>query len=1017
MQRPDDAQLAAHIAGEDGERRPAMRFEVDWTGNGDWQDVTEAVDRLSVDRSITGDLPAEAGLIDGYASSTCDVELSGSIDVAGEDWPVSEALSPFVPGSLRDGRQLVRARARASLGMVLDDGEVLMPQWTGPVREVANDRGEGRVTIQGVDPSDRLRAPITLPTYAEFITHAARRPWALTVNTQWIVDHILRRNGIYASPPARAEAIISCTGHGGLVAERGHNGAPISIYGTGPTGDVHTEDPAHPFNMLATAASNIAATIGYQEFYGQNAQLTPPVEFRSGFGVGFSCWVRWPTSRAFGGENRLFRILPTETDTPALFVNVLANGDLSVGLSRGAASTLWHRAPAITPSTSSTWKFLGVHWRWSNNTTLIVTIRLDGTTRTFTLTHPAVSVVPTWNYAGYRPSVHLNARLVFAWTNLQLWPGFAPPPAGPWQGESHTPEADIGRGVNELIYLPDVVNEDSYELLKDVVSAEFGVHSFDENGRYSFRARTDVRPEDVDVDLDVETNLADVKYSTSTDSVRNVVGVHTSAYYHSGVEQTVVEAVDIFEYVIPVGTSIYNMPWPHGAAGRQGGVLPYHKQVAGESLHPTWSDDVIHGFTYSHGTDFKQGSNSRTGGTGGVTVRWAQVSPRRVQLRISNPGPGPIRLATAASDTEAGQPAIRIAGWPLEKVVDVVEEVRAPAARIDAHLGERVLTLESNDWRQRPEAVRPLARQLLEALAEEVTVLEDLTIVGDPRVQAGDVARCNFRDGSPPIIGTVVSTNPEATTDGLGMTVSVRPLPAPGLAPEGWSFFLDISHHQGNPPGPLDLPRAASLGYAGCIVRIGQAEHNRYNGTVFNTILDTWWYSHRDQALALWPNTMAAYWYVGDRMSPAAQAAFIADAIGDPTIPLVLDWEEGSGTWANLMAVLDACRERDLNPTMVYVGRSHAGRSDVGPIDIPASGLHLWAPRYWINDPAGGNPRDLWNAQSTGFGYDAVAGTIPRAHQFTQYGRLWEGSPVNVDVNSFPGSRAQLAALIHGDDL
>lgn len=1027
MQRPDDERLAAHIAGEDGERRPAMRFEVDWTGAGDWQDMTAAVDELAPERSLTGDLPEEAGLIDGFTSSTCKVTLTGAVEVNGEVWPVVDALSPFVPGSLRQGRQLVQARARASLGMVLDDGPVLLQQWEGPIRELSAAAGDGTVELSGVDPSDRLRAPITLPTYAEFITHAHRRPWAITVNTQWLVDHVLRANGIYASPPTRDDAILSCTGHGGVVAERGFNGAPISVNLGAPPGAGLWVEGSHPWGMLGTPENVSGGTVGYQEFYGITDGLNPPVRFEAGNGVGFSFWLHLSERDDFGAsfENRLIQIRPTfEKDDPnaepRLFLSFRSGGALYAGLVT-AGNVI--RGTSLFYAGQDPWCFVGVHYRWTSNTNMQIRVRVNGQTKDFNVAGtPAVNPPVNAFEGGYRPCLQLNAYLTRSWTNLQAWVGYDQPPAsGPWPGEVHESQAVVARGNNELRYLPDVTNADSWELLKEAVAAEFGVHTFDEFGRYSFRPRTDERDPIVDVTFDVDANLSDFGYSTSTDSVRNIVGITTGAKYHSGEFQTVVKADDVEQFIVPGRTTrVFELPWPYGAAGHQSGTLPYHKNEGETTLWPEWGSDVAHGFTFSYETTSGNGrwwnGDSRNHS---IVVRWSQIDARTVQIRVINSGATRVRLATPANPdgSGSGEPAFRIGGWPLVDEPDHVEQIRATDAQIAAQLGERVLSLDKTDWRQHPPALRPVAGALLRALATEVAVLEDLPVVGDPRVQVGDVAAVRFRDQLAPIVGTVVTTKPVAHADGITGTVSVRPLPAPELAPDGWSFFVDVSHHQSRGLAePIDLARVAAAGYAGCIVRIGQGAGGA-NGER-GALPDEWWERHRDAALAQWPDTMAGYWYVGGTEPPADQAARALELIGDTSIPVVLDWEEHGGDWSNLLAVRDAFVDAGLSVTGLYTNQSYATAN--GAQNIAGTGLALWAARYLNSNFSlvGGadDPREQFrrNQAQGDFGYAPFGGGTVRAHQFTDCGLVYPG--MAVDVSSFPGTRAELAAMLHGDD-
>lgn len=1027
--------FAAAIAAP--ERIPYGTLRVDWDGDNFGAadaDLSENLRTIEIERSLDGDLPEGAGLIDGYATATLKAELGGTR--RGATMPLAAELSPFRPDSPRYGKRKTTRTVAGEIGLVTEDGPKALRLFTGPLRDVSLEEGPRSVTLDAVDPSERLRALVTLPTYGEFVTHARRRKWALTVNSAALVDAMLRRNGIFASPPPRAEAIIVATGHGGLFAERGFNGAPISIYGSGPSSGLWVED-GHPYGMLGTPESPSYGTVGYQEFYGFTDGVTVPLKFQAGYGFGVSQLVHIGSGMRGGSsvENRHLQIRVTEREYPRLFVNVFGNGEVYAGLSVDASTVI--STPRI-PTGPGPWRFLGWHFRWTSDTTLEVRCRVDGQTRLYALTVPKVSIseTPTPTFGGYRPIVQVNGQLARSWSNLQAWPSYAPPPAGAWQGESWTSQADIGRGNNELVYLPDVASADSWDVLKAVVSAEYAVHGFTEFGRYYFRPRTDVRPDRVDHYLDVDANLAEVAYSFSSDTIRNSVGVTTSASYHSGELQAVVKAQDVEEFVCGVGTSLFELDWPHGAAGYQGGILQYHYQEKADTAardaaagYPMWSGDVVHGWTYS--SRGASGNWTILDNTRSVVCRYVQTSSRKVQLRVSNPGPGPIRLATAmpADASSEGEPAMRIGGWPLEKDVDRVttwtneESIRALGGREGG--GERSLPIPASEWRQSDAPFSPVAVALLEALAEETPILEDLPVRGDPRIRAGNVAACRFLDGQVTVTGTVVKARHQLDAEeGLYQTlVSVRPLPVSRLAPPGVEFYVDISRYQATPsathqsaaPAPLDLGRLRVLGYAGCVAKIGQGAGVKANGDTLGAVIDPYWTTWRDQSLALWPQTTAGYWYVGSSEAPADQASRCLAAIGDPSIPVMLDWEDGAGSFANLLAVMDAFRAAGLLVTMVYAGRGYASANAPSGSSLAGRGVSLVSARYWV-DTAGGfpTPREDWDDQRAGFGFEPFLGLTPAANQFTQWGTPYFGSPY-TDVDAFRGTQAQLAAMFHGE--
>jgi hypothetical protein len=1004
------------------DRFPVARVLADWTRQdytGIHADLTPAVESIEVEREIVGDLPTEAGVVDGYASGKATLRFKGSAEVGYTADPDARRTLADRADSPLFGRTLTPTPTRIDLGLLTERGAKFYRQMTGVIRKIRMSQSQRDVQMDALDPSELIREIITLPTYAEFVTHAKRRPWALTVNSQWIIDYVLRRNGIYASPPLRSDAFIACTGHGGLVSERGFNGAPISINAsTPPNAGLWTED-GHPWGMLGTPENAAGGTVGYQEFHGTpGTGDTIPMRFENGYGIGWSAWVHVGSYMGLGAalENRIMQYRPTAYDEPRLFVNAFGDGRIYAGVvdQNGYIAG----SPKVATG-SSRWRHIGVHWRWISASVCRVTIRVDGVTRQFDVTGAQVTVPESNTREGYRRVQQTRMMMFRSWTNMQTWIAPNPPTLAEWQAlENHTSQAEIGRGVNELLYLPDVASVESWDLLKQVVGAEYGVHGFDPSGRYSFRPRSDAYSGTPELDLNVDQHLSDVAYSVSSDSVRNVVGYSTTPRYHDGDLHSVVKAEDVLQFVVPGRqVRIYDLDWPFGAAGWQGGRLPYMGNPPGTGIgNGVWSNSVIHGWTYSSGTNYTDGSNVQA-----VVVTYIQLDSRHCRIIVDNRnGNATIRLATpadAANPSQTpGEPAMRIGGWPLEDQPAHVQSYRDDES-IARTLSPRTLALEQSEWRQQPAALDSLCQQLLTALSRPVTVLEDLPVRADPRTQVGMLARLRFRDeGSQPVIGTVVRTRRTLDSDGLSDLISVRPLPEQTLAPPGWSFWFDSSRYQYEGVStPLDLTRMRDLGYIGHIAKIGQGAGVHSNGTTtYAATIDPYWQQSRDASRPLWPDTFAGYWYVGNTETPEAQAQRCLAAIGSTSIPVVLDYEEGGGTWANLLAVLATFQQAGLLVTVLYAGSGYLTAQNVATVDAD-TGLHFWRPRYWTNDKA--HPRTLWDAMPDPytFGLAATNGGTPDATQFTQYGTPIAGT--NVDINATPGGEVYLARMLHGQSL
>jgi hypothetical protein len=1017
------------------DRSPVASVLVDWTDEdftGLGADLSVVVVSIEIERSIVGELPEEANLVDGYTVATAKVVVAGFR--AGAAMTIAQELSPFRTDSPLYAAALVTPDARIELGLLTPLGPKLYRQVTGPVRTIAISESAQTAQLSILDPAERIRESITLPTYGEFVSHANRRPWAITVNTQWVLVHVLRANGIHPLPPRRADAIIACTGTGGLVAEVGWNGAPISIYGDGPSAGLWTED-SNPWGLLATPENKSGGTVGYQELYGITDGKTAPMRFESGNGIGVSMWLHIGTYMTLGSsfENRILQIRPTEREYPRLFLSGYGDGSFYVGLTTASGSV--YSTPRIT-TTSARWHHVGLHYRWTTDTNLAITVRVTpwgkaGTTTVYNVAVPSLRgsslVTSTPFFYGYRPNLQINAQWFRAWMNLQAWVGPTAPALAEWQGlESWVPQADIGRGINELLYLPNVASADSWEVMKAAVGAEFGVHGFDPTGRYFFRPRTDARSSsDVDVYLDVTTDIADVAYSYSSDSVRNVVSYSNTPRYHSGDLRTVVQAQDVLQFTVP-GWSVYyyEVDWPWGAAGYQGGILPYYPQTPVSPDQPVagttyWSDQIPHGWTYS--TKGASGNWTIVDNVQSVVVKYVLTSSRTCLITVDNTAGGKdVRLGTAqpADASSDGTPSLHIGGWPIIDLPAHVGEYRDEAS-IVRHRGPRVYAMPSSDWRQTALVLDPMAKELVGAMSEPATLLEDLPVRGDPRTQVGMTCRLKFlAEASAPVYGVIVKTNRTHGDAGLVDKVSVRPLPEQTLAPAGWSFFVDISHYQYDGGTPIDLGRLYSLGYAGCIAKLGQGGGTQTvaaSPQTFGNTIDPYWATARDTGRPLWGEAFAAYWFVGGTETAASQASRAAAAIGDKTIPIMLDWEDSGGTLSTVLAVRDAMRAQGLRVTMLYAGSGYVSNSAGGgnPTNIDATlGLYVIRARYWTNDQA--HPRILFDdiTDPAGFGLAPFNGATPDAFQFTQYGVVYPGEV--IDVDAFPGTPRGLANMFQG---
>jgi lysozyme len=213
---------------------------------------------------------------------------------------------------------------------------------------------------------------------------------------------------------------------------------------------------------------------------------------------------------------------------------------------------------------------------------------------------------------------------------------------------------------------------------------------------------------------------------------------------------------------------------------------------------------------------------------------------------------------------------------------------------------------------------------------------------------------------------------------------------------------VDLSHHQEG----IDFDRIRAEGFQFVFARVGQGTGRRTNGETYALTRDREWPRHRDETRRVGLE-LSAYWYVGSLMTPAQNAATCRNWLGDVTIPVALDVEDGSGSITFLRAVYDAFGEAGLRVPLIYVPRWYW--SGVGGSASLAGLPPLWSSRYvagtgWATVLYPGDQSSHW----TGYGGNHVAIT-QFTSQATVAGRL-------VDANAFRGTREQLHQLLYAQE-
>jgi hypothetical protein len=731
-------------------RSPLTSLAADWDRDGyqsPYADLTPAVSEVTIERAATGDLPDEVSLVEGSTIAQVTVVLEGQVN----GWDVMELFAPYRTDSPFFRTTVITTPAFLWIGLQTSTGRQYIQQLLGHIRSVKPDSAARTVELVLLDPADLLRAPITLPAHAMNRDDYLASNHKFFINSQAVIDYVLRKNGIYASVAPHPKAQISCTAHGWLAAEAGRSAVPRGVAA------VIAADTAFvpgPFDLLALGGmwDNNGA---YQEFFA--AQPFIPT---AGNGIGMSAWLKVGNDMGVtAGGWDVFELIPVADVT--VFEYVLAiNSDGSItGVIRHNTIEDGFTQPVTT---TTQWQYVGLHFVHNSNGTTTIRFRIGGVTTSGTITTPVIT-------SPVSPFLQCTAWTNLSWSDFQVWYDPADPGlTGAWPGETPLNQADLDIGLNNMTHLPDITNADSWSTITDVVSAEYGLVGFDETGRFYFTSRdtTSANTGTVDETLTADRSLVDLVTETSADSVRNVVTTETTAGFLV-FNNIVFEADGATQFDTPTGVSVYNVTLPYGAIGTTTQNLP---QVS-DAL---WTAAITWGFVAVQAPPGNPTVEITTA-DGDLEVLFAMTGDRAGSLTVRNNTPHRARFATTG-----GQPALRVAGY-LITLTPTAVEYNGRQGSVTTY-GPRTLPVASSPWRQLLSSMRPVAIRLLAQLAYPTPVIDQFTAIGNPARSVGDVLQLEDPDGHGSIRASITKLSRHVSaSSGLVDTLTVRPTGPSGM--------------------------------------------------------------------------------------------------------------------------------------------------------------------------------------------------------------------------------------------
>jgi hypothetical protein len=728
---------------------------------------------------------------DGVAhASTSRVLAEANADYEDSAADLVDVFGPYRSDSPLYGKPVLKTPIYLETGMIAEDGPRLTRKFTGVVTQIHPQSAARTVELRAVDQVALLRASVTVSgagMYDAILTRVGPDAYRSRLNSQWLIDHALRRNGIYTSPPARDDAILSVTGHGSMLPEVGWGGAPEEYYVT-YRGEVW--QPGKFGGALATVGGPIGRW-----------WLTDQVTAAAGTGFGFSMWMgMYPGS---GTSREMFAMDLTTDASWFLRFGINANGVPYVGLDHVGGAGVAFLDPAAggyTAPSSAQWQFVGVHLSFTA-TVMTAVFRINGVT--YTRTASIGDRGGNW-----KPGLYMKYTWTWPFTNFQLWKSTTPPANG-WTGEDPNwiPQAFLDPGNNELTAVPELIGQDSWELIKAVADAEGSTFQFDEYGKPWFRTSKGdeyygrrVDPPEV---ISADRNLADLVAVTDESTVRNVINIKTKSqligdwgdYYTSpSIDAFDVEAFSTTYFEIDLPVAAYEIPPPLSTNGSLTHPGAYRYQGGDGFVYYGLNSDW-QAFAKQRDVAMfircfpRQKADPTQWVIRDVQIRVVRLTPWKMQIIIRNGNNYAVQFATlqerdatTGQVTNDGEPALIIPARLVKEGPEQLETWTDNASVITYGATTFDVGGSNDKWRQRPEGLRSLASEVLATTANPVPVLDAVDgVPHDPRRKVGDRVLLRDPQGLGEVLGTIAELTTTYSHDGASDQITVRPLAPPGL--------------------------------------------------------------------------------------------------------------------------------------------------------------------------------------------------------------------------------------------
>jgi hypothetical protein len=685
------------------EQQPRALVQISWDGSGDFDgafDTITGYESVSLDRSVANSLPDQVSVITGEASAQATVKLANGetlSELQDAAWFYSR-LNEDSPLASYDRLDLP---FRLQFGYRTSSGDETIRKLTGSTTDLDVSVSEGEATLTAIDNRTVLSGPVNLPAVVADEGDETRLPG---LDGQWLIDYILRQNGFDVSPAIRNNCAVFVTFHGSAFPEVGE----LLIAWDSTDGIQHQVLEFISDGFFAEAL-DAGPEVRATQDQGPNIWIRPysfhPISTNTGDRVHAEMWAK------VGSDSTGTFSFIAHTTQAHFILWEIEDGIISVSVKRNNTASTHQVSAPVLGNSDPEWFYVGLELEWTS-TGATVRLRVNDTTYTGSVTSAMGIQMPAFNTVACLPDFPVEA-----WQITNLAPNV-------WR-DTFESEVHLDPSINKIFAVVDSSVPDSWQLLKEIASAELGTIHFDENGVFNFWSRQHWVSEDaqtVQKTVDISQQIKTIGYKDGIAQIANSVESPVTAYTLGEAVDNLWVAPDNFVVVPGTSTTILDVDLGKAATGIITTFVPYYDPTR------SWFEARL---TPGGALDYSS-----------VTVKAEIISAQKVRLTVNNTANSTRYLLESQQ-----LPSIHLFGRPL---LNVSESNTNPIVEDQTSIetyGLRQLKLAANKWRQDYSSARGIAQAVLSETAYPNPAVTAVRIVGDPRIQLGDRHQVNASAG------------------------------------------------------------------------------------------------------------------------------------------------------------------------------------------------------------------------------------------------------------------------------